>query len=63
MSNIETNFSVFTTTIIEDDGPAYVHWSEGLKMYITKDGVTIKLNPEEIKQLVKSLPQTVGGTY
>ena len=60
---MKDKFSVFTTTILEDNGPQYVHWSKGLKMYITKDGVTIKLNPEEIKQLVKSLPQTVGGTY
>lgn len=59
----DNKFSVFTTTILKDDGPQYVHWSEGLKMYITKNGVTITLNSEEIKQLVKSLPQTVGGTY
>jgi hypothetical protein len=32
-------------------------------MYITKDGVTMKLNSEEIQQLVKALPETVGGTY
>lgn len=60
---MKDKFSVFTTTILEDNGPQYVHWSEGLKMYITKNGVTITLNPEEIKQLVKSLPKTVGGIY
>lgn len=59
----ENKFSVFTTTVLKDDDPQYVHWSEGLKMYIAKDGVTIKLNSEEIEQLVKALPRTVGGSY
>jgi len=36
---------------------------DGLTMYIVKDGVTIKLNSEEVEQLVKELPQTMGGTY
>jgi len=57
------NFSVHTYSIIDEDGPVYVHWSEGLKMIIVKDGVTLKLNSEEIKQLVKALPRTLGGSY
>lgn len=60
---MDNNFEVYTTTILENNSQQYVHWSEGLKMYIIKNGVTIILNPEEIEQLVKSLPRTVGGTY
>ena len=56
-------FSVHTYSIINEDTPMYTHWSEGLKMIIVKDGVTLKLNSEEIEQLVKALPRTVGGTY
>jgi hypothetical protein len=41
----------------------YAHWSEGLKMIIIKDGVTMRLNSEEIEQLVKALPRTVDGSY
>jgi hypothetical protein len=58
------NFSVHTYSIISlENSPAYTHWSEGLKMIIIKDGVTMRLNSEEIQQLVKALPRTVGGTY
>lgn len=59
----KSNFSVNTVTILSEDGPMYCHWAEGLTMYITKDGITMKLNSEEIQQLVKSLPSTVGGRY
>jgi hypothetical protein len=41
----------------------YTHWSDGLKMIIIKNGVTMRLNSEEIEQLVKALPRTVGGSY
>ena len=55
-------FSVYILeTLDENDG--YVHWSKGLTMYIEKDGVIMKLNSDEIKQLVKALPRTIGGTY
>lgn len=61
--NVRKHFSVHTYSIINEDSPMYAHWSEGLKMIIVKDGVTLKLNSEEIEQLVKALPRTVGGTY
>ena len=60
---VSKRFSVHTYSIINEDSPMYAHWSEGLKMIIMKDGVTLKLNSEEIEQLVKALPRTVGGTY
>jgi len=41
----------------------YTHWSNGITMYIEKDGVKMELNGDEVKQLVKSLPRTVGGKY
>ena len=56
-------FSVHTYTIVKEGGPMYVHWSEGLKIIIIKDGITMKLNSEEIEQLVKTLPRTIGGSY
>jgi hypothetical protein len=32
-------------------------------MCISKDGIDIILNSEEIEQLVKALPRTIGGSY
>ena len=55
-------FDVMTYTI-EEGVFEYCHWSEGLNMIITKDGVTLTLNGEEIQQLVKCLPRTLGRTY
>lgn len=63
IADISKYFSVHTYSIINEDSPMYAHWSEGLKMIIVKDGVTLKLNSEEIEQLVKALPRTVGGSY
>ena len=56
------SFNVFTYAVV-DEGYMYTHWAENLKMVIQKDGVTIELDEEEIKQLVKSLPRTVSGSY
>jgi hypothetical protein len=58
-----SEFSVFTITSCNNSTKSYSHWAEGLEMFITKDGVTIKLNSEEVQKVVKSLPRTVGGTY
>jgi hypothetical protein len=55
-------FDVMTYTI-EKGVLEYCHWSEGLNMIITKDGVTLTLNGEEIQQLVRCLPRTLGRTY
>ena len=60
---VRQNFSVYSYTIVTEDMPTYCHWSEGLNMIIEKNGVTIKLNSEEIQQIVKSLPRTIGGRY
>ena len=59
----EHSFSVSTYSIINEDTPKYSHWSEGLNMIISKDGVTIKLNSNEVQELVASLPRTMGGSY
>lgn len=61
-------FNVFTTQGIDIDlkgssKSTYSHWAEGLTMYITKDGNTMVLNSDEIQELVKSLPRTIGGQY
>lgn len=55
-------FNVATYSLLDKD-VKYCHWSEGLSMIIEKNGVSIKLNSEEIQQVVKSLPRTVGGRY
>ena len=60
---VRQSFSVYSYTIVTEDMPTYCHWSEGLNTIIEKDGVSIKLNGEELKQLVASLPRTVGGSY
>ena len=65
MNNIEvkSDFNVFCFGETSIDTNTFVHWSEGLTMYITKDNVTMKLNSDEIEILVKSLPRTIGGSY
>ncbi len=50
-------------TEIDPDGPMYAHWSEGLKMYITKNGVEIELDEDEIQLLMRAMPKTIGGPY
>lgn len=60
----EGSFSVHSYSLIDmDNADKWVHWSKGLNMIIQKNGVTIKLNEDEIKQLVKCLPRTFGGSY
>ncbi|MFA5753517.1 MAG: hypothetical protein WC910_10660 [Bacteroidales bacterium] len=59
----EQRFDVATYSIEEDGVSGYCDWSEGLNMIIVKDGVTLTLNGEEIRQLVRCLPRTLGRTY
>jgi catalase len=60
----EGSFSVHSYSMIDmDDADKWVHWSKGLKMIIEKNGVTIKLEEDEITKLVKCLPRTFGGSY
>ena len=63
MDNNKNDFQVYGLSVVDKDTTGYVHWAEGLTVYIVKDGVTMKLNSEEIKQVVKALPETVGGRY
>jgi hypothetical protein len=64
MTDNESKFSVVSVVTLENsEANRYTHWSKGLTIYITKDDVTMKLNSEEIEQLVKSLPKTMGGSY
>jgi len=63
IADVSKRFSVHTYSIINEDSPMYAHWSEGLNMIIEKDGVTMKLNSDEIQQIVKALPRTVSGCY
>jgi len=58
----EVSFNIATYSLLDKD-VKYCHWSEGLNMIIEKNGVTVKLNSEEIQQIVKSLPRTIGGCY
>ena len=63
MDNNKNDFQVYALEVVDKYTTGYVHWAEGLTVYIVKDGVTMKLNSEEIKQVVKALPETVGGRY
>ena len=63
IADVRKSFSVYSYTIVTEDMPTYCHWSEGLNMVIEKDGVSIKLNGDELKQLAASLPRTMGGSY
>ena len=61
---ISPDFGVFSYPIGNTDGLfEYSHWTEGLKMIIIKNGVTIELGPDEIQQLVNTLPRTFGQSY
>ena len=60
---VSSSFKVGTYSLYKQGDSSYCHWSEGLKMVIEKDGVVIKLEGEEIKKLVGSLPRTMGGVY
>ena len=60
---MSTNFNVYTITKLPKNGQLYCHWATGLSMVIHKNGKTITLTSEEIQSLVKSLPQTMGGSY
>lgn len=55
-------FNVTTYSLLDKD-IKYCHWSKGLKMIIEKNGVRIQLESEEIEQIVKSLPRTIGGSF
>ena len=60
----ENSFNVFTIAPVYDtEEHKYTNWKFKLKMFITKNDVTIELNEDEIEELVKSLPRTIGGTY
>ena len=56
-------FKVYTLETIDSNSPSYVHWSNGLKMYIQKGDTLIVLEEDEIKQVIGALPRTIGGTY
>ena len=62
----QDKFSVHSYTLVDTTDQyngGYSHWSTGLTMVIRKGDVTLELSEEEIKQLVQSLPRTVGGSY
>jgi hypothetical protein len=59
----KNDFQVYALEVVDKDTTGYMHWAEGLTLYIVKDGVTMKLNSEEIQQVAKALPETVGGKW
>lgn len=61
--DLPSTFKVHSLETVAKDAPAYSHWSEGLTLYIEKNGIQLKLDAGEVRQLVKALPQTIGGTY
>lgn len=60
---IKSEGNKFNVITINKNTDKWSHWSEGLEMFIEKDGISLKLNSEEIQQLVKTLPRTFGGSY
>lgn len=57
--------AIYTYTLIKQpsSGIVAIPWWEGLHLVIKKDGKTVELEGEEIKDLVDKLPRTFGGTY
>ena len=51
MDNNKNDFQVYALEYVDADTTNYRHWAEGLTLYIVKDGVTMKLNSEEIQQV------------
>jgi len=64
MENIEnkTDLSVVTYSPLNGN-EKYSHWSKDLTMIISKGDVSITLKGDEIREIIKSLPRTIGGTY
>jgi len=56
-------FSVVSYTTRPEGASVYCHWAEGLSMILSKGRKTMELNGEEIQQIVRSLPRTIGGSY
>jgi hypothetical protein len=63
IADVNKRFSVNTYSFLTEKTKMYSHWSEGLNMFIEKNGVSIKLNSKEIQEIVKALPRTIGGRY
>jgi hypothetical protein len=63
MEKNKNDFQVYALEVVDKDTTGYMHWAEGLTLYIVKNGVTMKLNSEEIQQIAKALPETVGGKW
>jgi hypothetical protein len=63
-TNKLSNFKVITyAEEVKSNKGYYSHWSTGLHMLIKKNGVVLELDETELKQLVNSLPRTIGGCY
>ena len=54
------SFNVYSLDTNDED---VAHWSEGLFIYIEKDGVKIELTGDEMKLIIDVLPRTFGGRY
>ena len=39
MDNNKNDFQVYALEVVDKDTTGYVHWAEGLTLYIIKDGV------------------------
>ena len=39
MDNNKNDFQVYGLSVVDKDTRGYVHWAEGLTLYIIKDGV------------------------
>lgn len=58
-------FSVHSYTVVPKDAPLIHsgHWSDGLTVVIQKDGKEMRLQGDEIRKLVNTLPRTFGGQH
>lgn len=58
----EDDFDMYLVEDLEVE-TTYNHCSKGLSLFINKNGVSIQLNQNELRQLIDLLSQTVGGSY
>jgi hypothetical protein len=49
--------------VLKEENSTFGPWYKGLILTLTKDGVTITLNEEEIVEMMKSFPTPLRGSF
>ena len=63
LNETKEKLDVLCVENIMDNKQLYCHWSKDLTIYLKKGNVSMSLTGEEVQQIIKCLPRTIGGTY